>query len=272
MITVIFWNVKTRDVIPYVAELAAEHGVDVLVLAENEVPQPEVKAALEARTGRPYDFDPLSRGVEIYTRFSLPPAPPELSEEGFYIRELPLQPLAVLLVLLHFPSKLWLSDDDQASLCPEYVQQIRDAEKRRGHRRTLVVGDLNMNPYESGVLGATGFHAVPSHREAARGERLVNRKSYPLFHNPMWNCLGDERGGSPGTFFYDKGKLVNPFWHLFDQVLMGPELVPKFRHGDLKILSQAASLSLIDERGRPRVSDHLPIVFRLDLQPPVPPS
>ncbi|HEU4411609.1 MAG TPA: hypothetical protein VFS43_40570 [Polyangiaceae bacterium] len=187
--------------------MAAEHSVDVLVLAENGVPQPEVRAALAARTGYLYDSDPLSRGVELYTRFSLAAAPaPEVSEEGFYIRELPLSPRGVLLVLLHFPSKLRLSDADQAALCPGYVQQICSVEERRGHRRTMVVGDLNMNPYEPGVVGATGFHAVPSHRDAARGERTVHRRSYPLFYNPMWNCFGDERGGPPGTFFYDKSR------------------------------------------------------------------
>jgi hypothetical protein len=272
MITVLFWNVKQRDVTAYMAELASEHSVDVLLLAENSVPPPDVAAVLEAHTGRPYYFDPLSRGVEIYARFSLDKAPPALSEEGFSIRELPLRPFGVLLVSLHFPSKLWLSDGDQAALCPEYAQQIRRVEESRGHRRTLVVGDLNMNPYEPGVVGAMGFHAVPSHQVAARGERIVDRKSYPFFYNPMWNCLGDERGGPPGSFFHDKGKPINPFWHLFDQVLVRPELVPRFRHADLKILSQAAGLSLVDERGRPCVSDHLPLVFRLDLQPPVPPS
>jgi endonuclease/exonuclease/phosphatase family protein len=272
MLTILFWNVNQRDVTVHLAELAFEHHVDVVVLTENSVPQPEVAAVLEARVQRPFDFDPLAMGVELYTRFPLAEVRPELSEEGCSIRELPLRPQGLLLALLHFPSKLWKSDADQAALCPEYAQQIRLVEERRGHRRTLVVGDLNMNPYEPGVLGATGFHAVPSRRVAARGERLVDRKGYPLFYNPMWNCFGDERGGPTGTFFRDRGNPVEPFWHLFDQVLVRPELIPRFRHQDLRILSQAAALSLVDEQGRPCVSDHLSVVFRLDLQPPVHPS
>lgn len=87
----------------------------------------------------------------------------------------------------------------------------------------------------------------------------------------MWNCFGDERGGPPGTFFRDKGDMTTYFWHLYDQVLLRPSLVKRFLHKDLAILSQCGATSLLNESGEPdsdHASDHLPILFRLDLDAP----
>jgi hypothetical protein len=128
------------------------------------------------------------------------------------------------------------------------------------------------------MVQATGFHAIPSHRIATergtknhKGERRVEGKYYPFFYNPMWNCFGDERGGPPGTFFRDKANVISHFWHIYDQVLVRPALVQHFVHKDLKILSRCGATPLVNSDGVPdsdNASDHLPILFRLDLDSP----
>ena len=111
----------------------------------------------------------------------------------------------LLVVAVHLPSKLWATPDDQIFVALEL-----------GHSSTIVIGDLNMNPFDDGMIQATGFHAIPSHRIATdrgwknhKGERKVDGKYYPFFYNPMWNCFGVERGGPPGTFFRDKANIIS---------------------------------------------------------------
>jgi hypothetical protein len=267
MLNFLFWNVDCQRCL--LGQLVREHAVDVLLLAENRAAPEEIVADIEGVSGSRFHHDPMCRGgIAMFTRFPRSYIEPELDEQGFSVRRLRLSPQEILLVLLHFPSKLNRTDDDQAALCPEYAREIREIEEKVGHRRTVLVGDLNMNPFERGVVQATGFHAVMSRKVAAKGERTVDERTYPFFYSPMWNLFGDGRDAPPGTFYRDKGDVLSFFWHLYDQVLVRPEVVSRFLLDELRILTRCGEESLVDEEGQPCVSDHLPLFFRLDLDVP----
>jgi hypothetical protein len=56
-------------------------------------------------------------------------------------------------------------------------------------------------------------------------------------------------------------------WHIFDQVLVRPELARRFDPNGVKILTEVGGHSLIRARGRPDGaggSDHLPVIFDLE--------
>ena len=65
----------------------------------------------------------------------------------------------ILLSVVHLPSKLHRDGDDQSYECGELARQIAATEAQFGHRRTVVVGDFNMNPFERGLVGAGDLHA-----------------------------------------------------------------------------------------------------------------
>jgi len=81
--------------------------------------------------------------------------------------------------------------------CTNLSNAIVEEERKAGHSRTILVGDLNMNPFEKGVIAAAGLHAVASRRIAERIERTVQGRSYPFFYNPMWGLLETRRSGPP---------------------------------------------------------------------------
>ncbi|HEY6334051.1 MAG TPA: hypothetical protein VI756_32345, partial [Blastocatellia bacterium] len=79
---------------------------------------------------------------------------------------------------------------------------------------------------------------------------------------------GDSRGRVPGTHYYEQSEQVVLFWHMFDQVLIRPDLIPHFRGETLQIVTKCGDTPLLTARGMPdakAASDHLPIVFTLDL-------
>ena len=65
------------------------------------------------------------------------------------------------------------------------------------------------------------------------------------------------------------GKVIITFvfWNMFDQVLIRPELLDRFCNEDLEILETDGKKSLVNPSKTPRkkISDHLPILFRLSL-------
>jgi hypothetical protein len=129
----------------------------------------------------------------------------------------------------------------------------------------MLVGDLNMNPFEAGVVGAHGLHAVMTRADARRVERSIQGVAYRFFYNPMWGHFGDRSAGPPGTYYLKASKPINYFWNIYDQVLLRPALLESLT--SLEIVDSDGSNSLVTENGVPdseRGSDHLPILFRLD--------
>jgi exonuclease III len=266
----LFWNLNRKPLQRTVANLVRAHDVDVLMLAECEVSTREILSALN-ESGDSV-FQPAytqCQELVVYSRYS-----PEYLQPLYEVPDrltirkvlLPARQ-EILLAVAHLPSKLRWNDASQAQECTNVARRLREVETEAGHRRTVLVGDLNMNPFEAGVASATGFHAVMSRETASRGSRTVLKEPYPFFYNPMWGHFGDALDGPPGTYYYERGEHVEYFWHMFDQVLIRPELLDCFRNESLQILTAVGDESLVSKSGRPGrrgTSDHLPIVFRLD--------
>jgi len=120
-----------------------------------------------------------------------------------------------------------------------------------------------MNPFDTGVVAANGLHGVMTRNIAKEQTRTVANRDYPFFFNPMWSFLGERESGPPGTNFYRKSVHVVYFWNMLDQVLVRPDLMDSLI--ELRTLDQINGGSLLDAAGKPAVSDHLPLLFRLRL-------
>ena len=85
-----------------------------------------------------------------------------------------------------------------------------------------------------------------------------------MFYNPMWNFLGDFHEPY-GTYYCNTGDAVNPYWNIYDQVLIRPALRKRFADGELRVLTGTERISLLDVNRHPdrSISDHLPIMFEI---------
>ena len=210
----------------------------------------------------------LSQGTVVFTRFLGEFLQPAFESERISIRRLALPARApVLLATAHLPSKLYWSAESQAFECVELARNIEAEERTAGHRRTIVVGDFNMNPFEAGLVSAAGLNSVMSRRVASRETRTVQGREYRFFYNPMWSHFGDARDDTAGSYYYDAGQHVNYYWNMFDQVLLRPELAEHFDPTGLSIVKAVGALSLVRPDGRPdpaNGSGHLPILFEVE--------
>lgn len=270
MATFLFWNIRRRQILQHVVALAHAHDVDVLVLAESDISSDSLETALNEGQSALYFPDPgFSTQLQIHTRYLHSFFKPVRDRGGVAIRHL-IPPVGkdILLVIVHLASKLYQKEYDQVFTSVRVANMITEAEKRLGHTRTVLIGDLNMNPFEHGVVAADGLHALNDRTIVKRAFRNVQGKKRRFFYNPMWNYFGDMNSSPPGTYFCDTGKQVNFYWHMFDQVLIRSDLLDSLGKESVKIITEVAGVSLLTDRGRPNAriaSDHLPIIFTLDL-------
>ncbi|MCZ6675994.1 MAG: endonuclease/exonuclease/phosphatase family protein [Candidatus Poribacteria bacterium] len=267
MVTFLFWNLNKKPLASIVTNLARQHEVDVIILAECEIaPAVMLKALNRDETQFHFSSDSLCEKIAIYTRFSRQFLKPKFETNRITIRQLTLPARTeILLTGVHLPSKLHASNARLHDESTELAREIREVEQEIGHSRTVVVGDLNMNPFEDGLVTAAGFNAVMTRELASRQTRIVQSRQYPFFYNPMWGHFGDRTEGPSGTYYYHNSEHL---WNIFDQVLLRPDVMPFFPDESLQILSTDGTTSFLSERGLPNtsaVSDHLPILFQLDL-------
>lgn len=265
----VFWNIMKKPIARIISDVVEEHSVDVVILAES-VDDAAILGHLNADTDNLFHLtDSRRTRVVIYTRFPREYVQSEHHSDYLTVRRICLpQRRELLLAAIHFPSKRFMSSSDQAAMASRVSEEIRSVESRVGHSRTILVGDLNMNPFDVGMVSSNGLHAVMTKHIARKQFRTVRKNSYPYFYNPMWGRFGDETEGPPGTYYRASSSFVEYFWHTFDQVLIRPDLLDLFDSTTMRVLTGCERTSFVRSSGIPeasRVSDHLPLVFALKL-------
>lgn len=265
----LFWNVKKNPLGPIVSQIVQEHNVEIIILAECSDPD-AILVDLNSETEHLFHLtESQGTRVVIYTRFPAKYIETVHSDKFFTIRRIFLpERREILLAAMHLESKLHRSDSHRWGKARDVSAKIRQVESERGISRTVLVGDLNMNPFDMGAIVADGLHAVMTRAIARKKNRRVGEDVYPFFYNPMWGRFGDTTKGPPGTYHKTTSSRDEYFWHTFDQVLIRPDLIDSFDEAKLQVLTVCGGIEFLKESGIPddsRVSDHLPLLFDLKI-------
>ena len=278
---ILFWNLRVRReedrapretaVCERLTRLVRARSPEVFVFSECVVPETELGNALNAG-GRGQYVCPRSRSrrIRVWTRLNVDAVADRYNgrlTDRITVREVSFpSALPLLLVGVHLRDRQTLTTEEGRGLSvTEVADRIRRIEREAEHRRTLLVGDLNMNPYEAGVVGTQALHAVMTRELSATVAGLTARERFPCFYNPMWSCFGDASVGPSGTYYWNNAdEPTNHFWQLYDQVLVRPDLLDRFVRAE--VVDHDGQESLLTPNGRPRsgtLSDHLPIYCEL---------
>ncbi|GAB3963891.1 hypothetical protein GCM10028806_00570 [Spirosoma terrae] len=268
-LNVLFWNVQRKNLTHQITNLVKHKHVDILVLAEN--PASPVQLIQALNTDGPYYFlnHPLSqcRKITIITKFHYDFIVPTEEDHRLTTRRVRLPTGEdFLLTALHLVDKRSFSPESQNEAATLVAEQLRRVETRLNIDRHVVVGDFNMNPFETGMIKANGFHGTMSSEVAGGKLRTVQKQDYPYFYNPTWSLFGDLNKDVSGTYYYKHAEHVCYEWNVFDQVLLRPVMIDNFVKGSLEIIQTDGVTSLVTARSLPNIatySDHLPLFFTL---------
>jgi endonuclease/exonuclease/phosphatase family metal-dependent hydrolase len=272
MLTILFWNVRTNEGCgPSLVRLARSEQIDVLLLAE---PLPDLVGLL-------YELNQIGQGVyheasasedvkvTVITRLppdQIEPIRKNPSHDVTVWKVARTAPPVVLLAAAHLPAKVGgVLDTDQQSWAQWLAEGLAWIEDDQNNRNTVLIGDLNMNPYDAAVISATGLHGLMTRDLARKEDRQHRGKMLRRFYNPMWGLFGDRTPGPAGTYYWDASVPSNPHWHMLDQVLLRPAIMDALV--TVRIVDHDGAESLLD-KGLPRKSDrsdHLPLLVRLDV-------
>lgn len=170
-----------------------------------------------------------------------------------------------ILCCVHLNSKIYSAHEDHREIFIEQIlKDVQDVENELKTENTIIVGDFNVNPYDSSLINARYFHGIPIYAEAKKKLRVIAGREYHMFYNPMWNLLGDSQEPY-GTYYYSGNDTENTFWNIYDQVIIRPVLRERFVIESLKIIKETKTRFLLNNSGHPnkKISDHLPIMFEI---------
>ena len=265
-----FWNTGRQASADVIAALCCEYDVDILVLAECDIPSVRLGERFDRR-GPARMREVRGPAPSIVRFFSRVPGrfwKPFLDARRYAIWHIKT-PIGIplLLVAVHLASRLHGENGDREYVVRQLRVDIGDAEAKAGHQNTVVLGDFNLNPFENAMLAADGMHAMMDKDIARRLPRTVRGTSWDYFYNPLWSRLGDESEGPPGSYFHAGSGVVAQFWHLFDQILLRPDLLGRYRPGDVVIISHVGGKPILNHQaGQDGHSDHLPVMLRLNIE------
>lgn len=173
------------------------------------------------------------------------------------------------LFCVHFHSKVNWSEDSLALECVILSNDIEIIENSTGINNSLIIGDFNMNPYESGLVAANGLHALPdlNHISKRPAGRKIDGINYKYFYNPMWNFFGDNTMPFGTHYFREPGHISHE-WNIYDQVLFRPSLSKYIDNKKIEIIYTIGGDNLVNAMNRPdksKYSDHLPLIIELNL-------
>lgn len=269
VLNILFWNVQKKDLTTQIVNIAYSKDVDILVLAENPVSQVKLIQALNVKGPFYFLNHPLSqcRKITIITKFHFDSIVPIEEDHRLTVRHVHLPSGEnFLLTALHLIDKGNFTAESQNEGASLVAEDLIKVEKRLQLDRHIVIGDFNMNPFETGMIKANGFHGTMSSEVARRGSRTVQQREYPYFYNPTWSLFGDLNKDVSGTYYYQRAEHVSYEWNVFDQVLIRPNMVNNFVKDSLEIIQTDSVTSLITQRNIPdkkAFSDHLPLFFTL---------
>jgi endonuclease/exonuclease/phosphatase (EEP) superfamily protein YafD len=253
---IIFWNVNKKDLTSLVCSIAKSTDADVVVLNENEVQWEDVLEALQKNVSQYFYYPKVISSDERFHCFCRN-TKLDLSEVNALsrtsVRKLNIGQHRILLVLFHGVDMRNHDSVTRQSRVQSFASKMKFVKEQQQTDKLIILGDFNMNT-------AAGLNAMMTRACVAKGSRTDGGEVYDFYYYPMWSLFGDNTDGPAGTI-YDTSSQGIYGWSMLDQVLIHHSIVNLF--DDVKILTEAGTTSLMNEKGRPNsniVSDHFPIL------------
>ncbi len=164
----------------------------------------------------------------------------------------------------HLPDRM-SSPDSESRLMDirAMMGEVRGYENELSISKTIILGDLNANPYDKELLHPNAFNAMLFKGIVRnKSSRTWREVEYPFLYNPTIQWLSEE-SENYGSIYYS-GDCTGPIWNCYDQALVSPELMDCINsYSYLKRIGDRDLIAKVRPNGK--ISDHLPLLVDIDL-------
>lgn len=143
------------------------------------------------------------------------------------------------------------------------VNDIKNLEDRENCNSTIIIGDVNANPYDHELLDFNGFNAVLFKDIIKKSESItIDGIKYRRFYNPIIHFLSEDEKNYGSFYISNTTESNNPIWNCLDQVIVSKPLIDSV--SSMRYLRKIKQKELI-KKTKPdnSISDHLPLVVQL---------
>ena len=182
MAKILFWNLNRRDLRVLLCEAAQACSADVVVLIECGETSADTLATLKSNLSP--DFHQPSSTAGRFQRFCRDAS---LHLNEFYggdrvsLRRLLYKGAEFILGLVHVVDRLNWDPMNQSTQVTLLARDLQQYEQERGHSRTILIGDFNMNPFDQAMTMAAGMNAMTTKKCVMRGSSYFARPRIRLF-------------------------------------------------------------------------------------------
>ncbi len=259
----IFWNVqKIKNANAYLQKLIEFYRPDIIGVAEYTSMGQNLVDELK-NTGAEYTYVPrIGSRVDVFYKSGSIQITHCGESTYFSVKVITNMNYKQILAVVHMPSKQHKREYDDIEILRDLLDEIEKVKQGRKIKHVVIMGDFNMNPFESPMIAASALQAIPCGEIAKREFREYRRKKREFYYNPMWNFLGDEKRPM-GSFYYNSPGNEALYWNTFDQFVVSPSLVDEIQKDSIQFLNRFGSVVLENRNGKPKVSDHFPLYFEI---------
>lgn len=248
-----FWNLNNKDctsIARYIVDLLSSKDLDLLFLSEYGNIEGSFESSYLPSTHVVLKNPPNCKKVMTVMKSGLD-FKLKTGESRFLV--ISSSKCDCKIIGLHLPSDF--TDNKARFEREEVLRRALEASQGVEAKNEIFVGDFNCMPYDDELTTKFGMHVV-LFKEEMKSNRGKNKKHY----NPILLEL-NETNKVYGSFKYSSNSCPL-YWHAFDQVVVGDTLVNSI--SDLAYLKSIAGKNLMSKNNsKPKVSDHLPLVFTI---------
>lgn len=256
-----FWNLNKKDNADLALTYMREEEVGIAAFAEFS--GTEFSDELIKSSGyRPIGYGGCDK-VKVFAR-----EPIEILEcfeqSRFTVLPMKMGDIYFVVAAAHLVDRMSSADSEPRLVdIRKMMDVVHGYENKTSINKTIVMGDLNANPYDKEMLLPNAFNAM-LFKGILRNKtaRTWCGDEYPFLYNPTIHWLSEE-SENYGSFYYS-GDCTSPIWNCYDQALVSPELMDRIKsYGYLKKIGDRDLIAKV--RPDCKISDHLPLLVDIDL-------
>lgn len=254
-----YWNTKGFIEFNLYKELLEKYAPDILFTSETKNDLISNFQNSFSEIGYIYQENPGCERVKIFIHKELSF---ELGIQNKYYTSLIINDITIISV--HFPSQMFHHQEALRDYIRKFRNRIDSDVGNSNEKSIIIIGDVNVNPYEPAMINFDGFMATNSTNARKKISTIDIEYSREPYYNPTWRLYANSVFPGTKKFPRPSGSSFDIIeFHFLDQVLLSNKFKDSIIEDKIEIITSTKNFKLLNEKyNKIKYSDHLPLFYQ----------